>query len=242
VQPASLAVTGKEYAPTAYVPVGPWHDVAEGAGAPEVSSADPSVPRCGVFRMPGFDQKLWVDIARLQEIDPSRFDRAIAGVRHAIVADVQALFDGAIPPVIHGFNSDQGDELTVTVDQDIGWRVGLHLDSWEGGGFDERDRTMTRLCINFGPGDRYFLFVPLAPRRVLSCLPRSIREDCAADFKLTIAEFFRLHPNAPVMRLLVQPGCGYFADTDNMIHDGSTISIKDGNTNFTLRGRFLLLN
>ena len=45
----------------------------------------------------------------------------------------------------------------------------------------------------------------------------------------------------PVLRLLVKLGYGYFADTDNIFHDASTIGIELPNTMFAVRGRFGLM-
>lgn len=243
VQPARSLQIDKGYSPTAYVPFGKWERVTRvpsvKVGATWLRNV---VPRCGVFRLPGFDAALWVQITGLAKVDPKIFNRAIDRITNAIVADVDRLLGSMVAPVLHGFSTNEGNELTVTVDHKKLWRVGLHLDSWEAGGAEERDQALTRICINFGPGDRYFLFVPLTLRRIRSCLPRSVQDKCAGDFTRMISEFFRLYPNSPVMRLRVKPGWVYFADTDNMVHDASTTLIEAGNTHFTLRGRFQGLN
>lgn len=161
----------------------------------------------------------------------------------AITSDMCDVFGGGSGLITHGLHQNDPQDLTTTIkDETEGIRVGLHIDSWEGGGFDERDRSLTRICLNLGPGDRYFLYVPLPLRTVLLCLPDKIRKDCSENnLGSLVAEFFRNSPAVPVLRLLVKPGYGYFADTDNIIHDASTIGIELPNTMFTLRGRFGLM-
>ena len=243
VRLADAAALEPEYVPESYVPSGPWEKI-RCSPHDEMQAGHPCwpAPRCGVFRAPGFDQALWLQIAALEGTDPDRFDQIAAAVTEAMVSDMDALFSFTSSPVIHRMSKNRGNELTTTVDEKQGLgRVGLHIDSWEGGDFDTRDATMTRLCINLGPGDRYFLFVPLSLRHIALCLPQDVGAACAADATPLINAFFQHYPDAPVMRLLVRPGCGYFADTDNMVHDGSTLAIDQGNTHFTVRGKFRLL-
>jgi hypothetical protein len=233
----------KGYSPDAYVPCGAWENIAYIPRTnARAGNSSRGAPRCGVFQVPGFDQALWLQIAERKQADADCFDRAINRLTDAIVSDAYSLFGASIPPVVHGVNTNEGNELTVTIDQDTGRRVGLHVDSWDGGGIAAREQTLTRLCINLGPGARYFLYVPLTLRQIALCLPGVVRRQCADNVKLLTREFFRQNPNAAIMRLLVRPGCGYFADTDNIIHDASTMSVSLGNTHFTMRGRFNLLN
>jgi hypothetical protein len=199
-------------------------------------------PRCGVFRLPHFDQARWLQTSLYEQTDPVRFGREIELLTKSILSDAYQLFGALEAPIIHGISTNQGDELTVTFDEDAQCYTGLHLDSWEGGSFEAREQSRTRLCINFGPGERFLLYVPLTLRQVLFCLPTDIRAECSDDTRVMISEFFRRYPRAPVVRLSVLPGYGYFADTDNMIHDGSTTSVSLGNTHFTLRGRFKVLD
>lgn len=44
--------------------------------------------------------------------------------------------------------------------------------------------------------------------------------------------------NSATRHLLVMPGYGYFADTENIIHDASTMSIELSNAMSSVRGRF----
>ena len=234
-----LAEPGRAYAVDAFVPKGPWTTIEiPPHGNARISRSAGGAPRCGVFRFPGFDEQQWQQIQRLKESNLALFDRTLDLLTDAVISDADGLFEALDTTVSHGFNSNQGNELTVTFDYDRNNYPGLHVDSWEGGELDQRSDTNTRICVNFGPGERFFLYVPLTLRQILSCLPSESRRRGAENFRSAIAEFFARYPNAPVMRLSVPPGHGYFADTDNMIHDGSTETIAMGNTHLTLRGRY----
>lgn len=236
VAPAQQMETGKPYSNTAYVPHGSWEPVVP--PAIEVTTGDLAgrwTPRCGIFRLPGFDQQLWLQLSALEHTDPERFKVEMAQLTGMLVAVTSRLFGAVEEPLVLGTTADRGDELTVTFDNDRANYPGLHLDSWDGGDLNARERTRTRLCINFGPGDRYLLYVPLTLRQIEACLPRPV---AGGDASQMLHEFFRHHRDAPVARLRVTPGCGYIADTDNMVHDGSTMTIRDGNVHFTVLGRY----
>lgn len=146
--------------------------------------------------------------------------------------------------IAHGLHQNDAQDLTTTIKDDREEiRVGLHIDSWEGGGFEERDRSLTRICINLGPGDRYFLYVPIPLRTVLFCLSETVRRDCSGNnLGSLVSAFFRNCSAVPILSLLVKPGYRYFADTDNIIHDASTMGIALPNTMFTLRGPYGLMD
>jgi len=242
VVPARQIGTEKTYSNTAYVPHGTWLSVTP--MAPQAPSADVAcgfAPRCGVFRLPGFDPQLWLQLSALERDDPERFKLEMAQLSGMLVAVTSRLFDAIEEPVVLGTTADRANELTVTFDNDRASYPGLHLDSWEGGDLDARGRSRTRLCINFGPGDRYLLYVPLTLRQIEACLPEPVTDAWRGDTSQILYEFFRHHHDAPVARLRVEPGCGYIADTDNMVHDGSTMGVAEGNVHFTLLGRYRIL-
>jgi hypothetical protein len=242
VVPAHQMETGKVYSNTAYVPHGRWEPVVP--PAPKATAgglADGWTPRCGIFRLPGFDQQLWSQLSTLERTDAERFKLEMAQFSGMLVAVTSLLFGAAEQPLVLGTTADRGDELTVTFDNDRANYPGLHLDSWDSGDLDAREHSRTRLCINFGPGDRYLLYVPLTMRQIEACLPKPVADIWREDASQMIHEFFRNHRDAPVARLLVTPGCGYIADTDNMVHDGSTMTIRDGNVHFTVIGRYRAL-
>lgn len=242
LKPAGSVRTSRKYRADSYVPCGEWTSISPNTTA-VVLGDPPIVPRCGIFQMPGFDQDQWLHISKLKQVQPALYHQISDRVMAAITSDVCDLFEGGSGLITHGLHQNDPHDLTTTIkDETEGIRVGLHIDSWEAGGFDERDRSLTRICINLGPGDRYFLYVPIPLRTVLLCLPDEMRKDCSENnLGSLVSEFFRNCLAVPVLRLLVRPGYGYFADTDNIIHDASTMGIALPNTMFTLRGRFGLM-
>ena len=102
----------------------------------------------------------------------------------------------------------------------------------------ERPHARTRVCVNLGPDKRAFLFVPFAPRSI----SKSIVKDLAGvNRRSFFAQFFFANPSTPVLRLVLAPGEAYFADTDNLIHDGCTTVATRPTTYYTVRGRFAAL-
>jgi hypothetical protein len=206
VQRSRLTATDKNYTTTAYVPCGKWENIFVPT---DRAARDPSMglaPRCGVFRLPHFDQARWLQTSLYEQTDPVRFGREIELLTKSILSDAYQLFGALEAPILHGISTNQGDELTVTFDEDAQCYTGLHLDSWEGGSFEAREQSRTRLCINFGPGERFLLYVPLTLRQVLFCLPTDIRAECSDGTRVMISEFFGAIPARQSCDYLCCPG------------------------------------
>jgi hypothetical protein len=236
IQSAPNTKLGRVYSAGAYIPVDQW--VRRPAPDPLPAL---SIPRCGLFRLPSFCKENWIRASLWEAVDAARYANATVELTRGIISELCDLFGALEAPLSHGVASNQGGEPTVTFDEARNNFPGLHVDSWEGGTLGERSLSRTRLCVNLGPGDRFFLYVPLTLQQIKRSLPRSVWDFCLSDTGELIRQFFKHYPDAPVMRLTVPPGSGYFADTDNMIHDASTLGIELSNTHFTLRGRFRAL-
>jgi hypothetical protein len=89
---------------------------------------------------------------------------------------------------ILGFNRSVAEHFTLTRDQRLPRveKIGLHIDSWDGGGVDGRAERTQRICINLGRTSRYFLFVNLPIMQMM----QNDREST----KQTISRFFHAHP------------------------------------------------
>jgi hypothetical protein len=112
--------------------------------------------------------------------------------------------------------------------------VGLHIDMIDSEPIAVADRAMNRLCVNLGPGRRWFVFMPVALQSVVAAC--RLRE---AD--VLTSEHFRhfLHGRtAPlVYRISVEPGDAYIAPTQILLHDGQSDS-QDGQHLYTVVGPF----
>jgi len=139
----------------------------------------------------------------------------------------------AAPP--YGIVVNHPDDPAVTIDPRSGERIGLHIDSWERLPPAGRDASSNRICLNLGREPRWLVFVPV-PVAVLA------RQDEPRQRRLPAPElpgwYFAAHPDCTVLRLRVDPGWGYVAPTENMIHDGSTSGSTGTGAALFVRGRF----
>lgn len=122
---------------------------------------------------------------------------------YRLTADEPELRTTSQDPLAHGF-------------------VGMHIDAWDDRGTGVVGNR-NRLCINFGPEDRYFLFVD-AP---VSEMRKALSEASDTQFTGNPSEvgrcFMQAFPSYPVTRLRVRPGEAYVAPTCAILHDASTI-------------------
>jgi hypothetical protein len=160
-------------------------------------------------------------------------------------SDIAALFEhlalrlGAREPVAHnGGKWDPPGLETVTVDPHRSDYLGLHLDSWEGRSYAARKTARTRVCVNLGPQKRWFLFVGLSLPTIAEAIRAKRNDEFLLEPNELVHAFFREFPDFPVSRLAVDPGQAYFADTDNLIHDGSSFGAAGWTFHYTIRGHF----
>jgi hypothetical protein len=103
---------------------------------------------------------------------------------------------------------------STTVDQKTQKRPGLHIDSWSSEEDENRLTSKIRFNVNLGPGKRSFLFAS-----------RGINVQGEWDGNLDPSayyNFLRSSPSTPIYRVTLEPGMGYVAATECLIHDGST--------------------
>jgi hypothetical protein len=128
---------------------------------------------------------------------------------------------------------------TATTDG-TGEHVGLHIDNWYGAPLAEREHVPNRVSINLGPEPRFFLFINLRLETLAALVTTGFPDD--PDTRETqhgVRRAFMSHFSSyPVVRLRLDPGEGYIAPTENMIHDASTEARSTPDVQFTVRGRF----
>jgi hypothetical protein len=158
----------------------------------------------------------------------------IGGRLRSTVHDEEAQLVPAIAPLVdwlrtlaefaevtpNGITVRSRSRSPMTTDPRTGLRVGLHVDSWDRLPLHLRARGRLRLCVNLGEQDRFFLFVPITVALMASRLrlpPEEVYQSYSAtDIART---FLKLHPDVPVIRLRIPPGCAYIAPTENVVHD-----------------------
>lgn len=196
-------------------------------------------PRCGAFVL---DRCIVDDVSYLTEKFPPLRMQA-EGIPHSVFADAVTDLDqyfGAEERSIVGAAWDTPGRDAVTVDQ-VGKFIGLHLDSWDGVTLAERSRSRTRICMNLGPDMRSFLYVPIRLQDAVAAIGAAPDDEREVKFRDLVPRFFAVFPTFPIVRINLPPGTGYFADTDNLMHDGSSALATVPSLNFTIRGRYALI-
>lgn len=221
---------GVLYAEGAVSPSLPWVDKL--ALEPVVTPGDPACGIVGLLEIPR-------DLFALHRDRPSELVEArvarLRGERRALTAFEAEINNWALEMssgtqlgACLGLNGQEGGLETVTTDPATGLRTGLHVDSWFGEGSDVRLSRPGRLCINLGPGLRYFLFVPPSGMFSTGLLGNEVEANV----------FDAVHlPDVVVYGLEVPAGCGYIAATEALIHDGSTYGSGPSLT-YTYLGEF----
>jgi hypothetical protein len=108
--------------------------------------------------------------------------------------------------------------------------AGLHVDDWDRAPMAERTRCRSKISINVGWEDRFFLFIN---RPIVELLGGVLVE---GNDKQPGRDFMERYPHYPVVRLRIRPGEGYIAPTDNMVHDGSTEGMERADVTVNLLG------
>ena len=94
--------------------------------------------------------------------------------------------------------------------------------------------------INLGSECRYFLFINLSITQIYDLVSKYhniANKDNLGRTGLAIM-FMELFPNYPVIKLRVNPGEAYIANTEHIIHDGSTKGTHHLDIFFTMRSIF----
>jgi hypothetical protein len=126
-------------------------------------------------------------------------------------------------------------------DAKTGKFVGLHLDDHENLGFHERSRGFQLLSINLGSAPRYFQFLNQDVRSLLRCVGEDSRlPETARTAASLVQTVFKRFPGCPIVRVVLEPGQGYVAITQDLIHDGGTNDLGRPDISCLLAGRFVL--
>jgi hypothetical protein len=124
--------------------------------------------------------------------------------------------------------------VTVTIDQRINQRIGLHVDSWEKLPIAKRPFAQNRISINLGPTSRYVLLIPAALQEIQALVASKLR--VSLELPRLITAFMNEFAGCPVVRFKLAPGASYIVPTENMVHDGSTAGQSAVNYSAILRG------
>jgi len=238
---ASCASSAADYKPTAYVPTGAWRAPGE---------RELALLR-GEFGQDGN----WVRVVRI----PSNLLSEFEAVRRSI-AEASSLSEAraaAVCPLseivlkrLATWTIDEGESLagagisvnlpglpTVTDDQADGRFLGLHLDTWYHSAHQARSASPSRISINLGYENRYFLYANLCLADMQSALELTGNSRDVSSNQ-SPRSFYATFPRYPIVRLRVGPGEAYIAPTENISHDGSSMGQTRWDASFVIRGQF----
>jgi hypothetical protein len=116
-----------------------------------------------------------------------------------------------------------------TYDEDAKLFIGLHVDDNDEHPPWDRSRARIRCVINLGKDRRHFSFLPLTVEYIYS-----LCQGTRAESTYELAHcFMSRFPEWSVFRIALDPGEGYVAPTQRIIHDGYTVGMMNPDVTFT---------
>jgi hypothetical protein len=243
----SLGLSG--YRDTAFIPRGPWREPSNlerrlllAAEPPVNIGAHVTVIRAPDEVLMQFDE-LRDRVHHYGSADDVRsllLENPCAAGCDAMMEFARTYLRSEQPLIEVGSVACKATGLPTSTTDDTGTYVGLHLDNWYRAELDARENAPNRISINLGTTARYFLYInlPLAAIGALTfqqCPSDSRIHDTQHGLRAVFMSHFRAYP---VVRIRLDPGEGYIAPTENLIHDGTTPGEHGSDIQYRVRGRF----
>lgn len=243
---SSLALSG--YRDTAFVPRGPWRDPST-EEQPLLLTAEPPISIGSHITLVRVPDEVMAHFAVLRERLHSRSSLAELRAwlrRHPCASGCDAMLEFA-RTFLRSEQSvmERGAILckapalpTATTDK-TGSRVGLHVDHVYDSELPERANASPRLSINLGVEARFFFYInlPLATIGALAVDQYPLDSQVCETHGLR-SIFMSRFGSYPVVRVRLDPGEGYIAPTENVIHDWTTPGNTVPDVQFRVLGRF----
>jgi len=219
---------GTKYEKGIFVPRDDWRGLSLDELALVTGSGSCSLSRdIRVFAIPPWLHRFFWDLEPARLLEGSDFS-ATADDRlfNAFCAEATAALETlgiAARRLTVRFQRGRG--RSTTFDPEFGTFVGLHVDNFERRPIDVRHRSFPRMVVNLGFGPRSLVFInlPLFDLFEPSGIPHNQESYRRYSWAYPLAHaFMTAEPDYPVLRLLLRPGEGYSAPTQNIIHDGYT--------------------
>lgn len=231
------------YYPNACVPIDQWRNITSEILGVGTISSDESISKVGLFNLPTtLKEMLAYAMKKYDRFPPHQIQRsqlvesAADAVKTYVVDRFNSLsvlreFNGV------GFNSP-GLE-TVTINLKFGQHMGLHYDSWYGTTIKSRLCSRHRIAVNFGPVPRWLLYVPISLQSYVGAL-KTLHPERTFDEMDEIGSVgdCLVHVNPKVRCVKINPGQGYIAATEAIIHDATTRWATQTTFNYQLLGEF----
>ena len=203
----------------------------------------PSKNIVGLFNLePGLRQELLEFMMQYRNAPPLALvsNQPIIPIRNAIRRYLYQRFAlNDLKPDLDSLGFNSPNLLTVTIDRKIGLKIGLHYDSWYGPTANDKAGDYFRVVVNLGSAPRWFLYAPI-PFETFYPLWAEMRDEKREDGMIPITEpgviLQKLNPGIHCLK--INPGQGYIADTESIIHDATTLWTDQPNVHYQLLGKF----
>lgn len=211
-----------------FIPTGHWRFAEQGELDTFLNEPNGSASRITVFAAPSHLYRLCWDagVADLFKSGASASpdaDLLIDEFQREATRILKAIYPQTTHCTLQLYNPNLH---STTYDPEGKTFIGLHVDNFEKQPIDQRRSARSRVVVNLGVETRSFIFINLDMMEVLDAcrLPRTpeIFQKYAWAYPLAHL-FMSTYPNFPVTRILLHPGEGYIAPTQNLIHDGYTV-------------------
>jgi hypothetical protein len=116
--------------------------------------------------------------------------------------------------------------LTSTVDKEQ-FQIGIHVDFFASQSAERRAIPRNRLCVNISDEPRFLHLFNVKVTDMPLYIPRAgeVKRRPEWTGESVWQAFMYAFPEYPVLKMRIEPGEGYLAPTENLIHDGCTVGM-----------------
>ena len=119
---------------------------------------------------------------------------------------------------------DHANSPSITLDRVSGFKLGLHLDTWDEHDIDSRWKSRNRIVVNRGPANRY-VYLVMVPIEEMARSIGPLKDIHPCEVADTYLE--RAESPTPTLRLLQRPDVAYVVSTERIVHDASVCPRHD---------------
>lgn len=119
-----------------------------------------------------------------------------------------------------------------------GFYMGLHIDNAFGIPLSDYTIRSNRISLNLGKEDRYLFVINKTVAEISALVEDACDISNIEDEQMLCNLFFQYYSDYPVLKLRIKPNEAYIAPTDNLIHDGSTLGMKNNDITLVFSGYF----
>lgn len=175
--------------------------------------------------------RLPVDFRKLDELEASQFTSSLDELSiddelnfcaifpcdpHSDESLAFSPFVSLSPVSVLNTSVDQANSPSITLDRVSGFKIGLHLDSWDEHDVDSRWKSRNRIVVNRGPADRY-VYLVMIPIEEMAWSIGSLKDIHPCE--VAAMYLARSESPTPTLRILQRPDVAYVVSTERIVHD-----------------------